>query len=142
MRFTTTLQLHGKTATGIDVPEEVVAALGQGKKPKVVVTVNGYSYRSSVAVMGGQSLVPLAAEHRAAAGVEAGQVIEVDLELDTAPREVEVPEALAAALDAAGKRAAFDALNYTTRKEHARSVTEAKQEATRERRIAKVVDSL
>jgi hypothetical protein len=142
MRFTTTLQLHGKTATGIDVPEEVVAALGQGKKPKVVVTVNGYSYRSSVAVMGGQSLVPLAAEHRTAAGVEAGQVIEVDLELDTAPREVEVPEALAAALDAAGKRAAFDALNYTTRKEHARSVTEAKQEATRERRIAKVVDSL
>jgi hypothetical protein len=142
MRFTTTLQLHGKTATGIDVPPEVVEALGQGKKPKVVVTINGHSYRSTVAVMGGQHLVPVAAEHRAAAGVEAGQVVEVDLEPDTAPREVDVPAELAEALAAAGKREAFDALSYTNRKEHARQVTSAKAEATRDRRIAKVLASL
>jgi hypothetical protein len=142
MRFTTTVQLHGKSATGIEVPPEVVDALGSGKKPKVVVTIGGYSYRTTVGVMGGKSLLPLSAEHRKGAGVEAGQEVDVDVELDTAPREVEVPDALAEALAAAGKREAFDALNFSTRKEHARSVTEAKAEATRDRRIAKVLDSL
>ena len=86
MRFRTTILQGGKTATGIEVPDDVMAALGSGKRPKVTVTVNGYSYRSSVASVGGKSMVGLSAEHRAGAGVAGGDEVEVVLELDTAPR--------------------------------------------------------
>lgn len=127
-------------ATGIPVPPEVVAALGAGKRPKVAVTLNGYTYRTTVAPYGDVFMLPLAAEHRSAAGVQAGEQVEVTLEVDTAPRIVEVPDDLAAALAAVpGARAAFDHLAYSHRKEHVRSVNEAKQPATRERRIAAVV---
>lgn len=127
-------------ATGIPVPPEVVATLGAGKRPKVAVTLNGYTYRTTVAPYGDVFMLPLAAEHRSAAGVQAGEQVEVTLELDTAPRIVEVPDDLAAALGAVpGARAAFDRLAYSHRKEHVRSVNEAKQPATRERRIAAVV---
>jgi len=105
------VQLNDKTATGIEVPAEVVAGLGQGQRPPVRVTIGDYSYRTTVARMGGQFLISLSAENRAAAGVAAGDEVDVDLELDDAPREVEVPADLAAALardDAA--RAAFDSL--------------------------------
>ena len=95
MRFCTTLRLEGKTATGIVVPHEVVAALGPGKRPKVVVALGTYTYRSTVTPMGGRYLIPLAAEHREAAGVTAGDEIIVDLVIDDAPRRVEVPEDLA-----------------------------------------------
>ena len=92
------MQLNGKTATGIEVSDEIVAGLGQGKRPPVRVTIGGYSYRTTVARMGGRFLISLSAENLAAAGVAAGDEVEVGLELDDAPREVEVPADLAAAL--------------------------------------------
>ena len=125
------VQLNGKTATGIEVPDEIVAGLGQGQRPPVRVTVGGYCYRTTVARMGGRFLVSLSAENRAAAGVAAGDEVEVDLEFDDAPREVEVPADLAAALgrDQAA-RANFEALPYSHRKEWVRWVTEAKKPDT------------
>ena len=142
MRFRATVELGGKTATGIEVPEEVVAALGSHKRPQVRVTIGRYTYRSTMARMGGRFLLPVSAEVRTGAGVAAGDEVDVELALDDAPREVTVPEDLAAALDAAGVRAGFDAQNHTARKEAVRGVEEAKAAATRERRIAKVVDGL
>ncbi len=140
---TTVLGAEDMNATGINVPEEVVAALGSGKKPRVKVTLNGYTYRSTVAVYGDAFMLPLAQEHRKAAGVKAGDQVDVTLELDTEPRTVEVPPDLAAALNAkAGARAAFDALSYTLRKEHARAVEDAKTLETRNRRIANIVAKL
>ena len=143
MRFQATVQLNGKTATGIEVPDEVVAELGQGQRPPVRVTIGSYSYRTTVARLGGRFLVPLSTENRAAAGVAAGDEVEVDLELDNTPREVEVPADLAAALgqdDAA--LANFEALPYSHRKEWVRWVTEAKKPDTRTTRITKTVQSL
>lgn len=143
MRFSTTVLLGGKTATGLVVPDEVVEALGAGKRPAVTVTVGGHTYRSTVARMGGQYLLPLSAENRTAAGVAAGDRVEVDVELDTSPRTVDLPADLAAALDAdPDVRSRFDALPYTHRKEHVRAVEEAKAEATRARRVDKVVAAL
>ena len=143
MRFRATVELGGKTATGIEVPEEVVAGLGSHKRPPVRVTIGGYTYRSTVARMGGRFLLPVSAEVRTGAGVAAGDEIDVDVVLDDAPREVAVPDDLAGALAAVdGARARFDAQNHTARKEAVRGVEEAKAVATRERRIAKVVDRL
>lgn len=137
---TTVIQAEGKQATGLVIPAEVVTALGSHKRPPVVVTIAGYSYRSTIANYGETFLLPLAAEHRTAAGVKAGDPVEVTLELDTAPRLVEVPDDLAAALAAVpGAREAFDKLSTSVRKEHARQVTSAKAEETRQRRIAAVV---
>jgi hypothetical protein len=144
MKFRTTLQLEGKTATGFRVPTEVVEALGQGKKrPPVVVTINGYAYRSTVAAYGDVFMLPLAAEHRTAAGVTAGDEIDVDLELDTAPREVDVPADFAAALDAdPAARRTFDALSNSNKKWHTLNVEGAKSPETRQRRIEKSVATL
>lgn len=139
---TTILQAEGMNATGLSVPPEIVAAFGKGKRPKVIITLNGYTYRSTVAAYGDVFLLPLNQEHRAAAGVEAGDVVEVTLELDTEPRTVEVPDVLAAALAENGVREAFDALSYTRRKEHVRQVESARAEDTRQRRIAKIVAAL
>lgn len=142
--FTTTIQkAEGLDATGIRVPGDVIAALGSGKKPKVKVTLKSYTYRSTVAAYGDVYMLPLNKEHRAAAGVEAGDEVDVTLELDTEPRIVEVPEDLAAALaEKAGATAAFDDLSYTMRKEYVRQVNEAKAQETRERRIAGIVAKL
>jgi hypothetical protein len=144
MKFRTTLQLEGKTATGFRVPPEVVEALGQGRKrPPVVVTVNGYSYRSTVAAYGDVFMLPLAAEHREAVGVAAGDELEVDLTLDTAPREVEVPADFAAALDAEpAARRTFDALSNSNKKWHTLNFEGAKSPETRQRRIEKSVATL
>jgi hypothetical protein len=139
-KFTVTLRKPAAMdAMGIVVPEKVVAGFGQGKRPKVTVTLKGYTYRSTVAVMGGQFMLPLAKVHREAAGVKDGEKVEVTLELDTAPREVEVPKDLAAALKKAGARAAFDKLAFSHRKEHVRAIEEAKAPETRARRIEKAV---
>lgn len=127
---------------GIEVPEELVLGLGAGKRPPVVVTLNDYTYRSTVAPMGGRYLVPVSAAIRAEAAVAGGEEHEVTLELDDQPRLVEVPDALAGALDAAGLRPAFDAAAPSRRKEWVRGVTEAKAEATRDRRIAAVLAAL
>jgi hypothetical protein len=139
--FRTTVVLGGKTATGLQVPDEVVEALGAGKRPPVVVTVGGYTYRTTVAPMGGDFWIPLAAEHREAAGVAADQEVDVHLELDTGPREVPVPDDLASAFDEP-TRARFDALAFSHRKEWVRWVTEAKKPETRAVRIEKTVESL
>lgn len=132
-------QAEGMNATGLEVPEKIVAALGPGKKHKVTVGIKGYSYRSTVAVYGGRYFIPLAKEHRDAASVKANDKIEVTLELDTAPREVEVPKDFAAALKAAGLVKDFAGLAFTHRKEHVRAIEDAKTPETRSRRIEKAV---
>lgn len=141
MRFETVMFQQGNN-TGIPVPPEVVEGLGGGKRAAVVVTVNGFSYRSTLAVMGGHHLIPFSSDKRAASGIGGGDAITVDLELDTAPRTVEVPDDLAAALSEAGARAAFDALSPSARKAHVTSVETAKAAETRTRRIAAIVSAL
>jgi hypothetical protein len=129
--------------TGIEVPADVVAALDAGKRPPVVVNVNGYEYRSTVAPMGGKYLLPFSAERRKESGIDGGDAIDVELTLDTAPRTVEVPDDLQSALDASpAAAAAWDKLAYTHRKEHVRSVLDAKKPETRTRRIAAVLAKL
>jgi hypothetical protein len=140
MRFRTTLELARKTATGITVPAEVVQALGAGRRPAVRVTLNGYAYRSTVASMGGAFKLPVSAEVRAAAGVAAGDTVDVVLELDTDPRSVEVPADLAAALDGEpAARRGFDALSYSQQRRHVLAVEGAKAADTRRRRVERVV---
>ena len=140
---TTLLKAEDVNATGIRVPAEAIAALGSGKKPKVVVRLNGYSYRTTVAAYGDVYMLPVSAEHRTAAGLAAGDSVEVTLELDTEPRTVEVPADLAAALASQpGVAEAFDRLAYSARKEHVRQVETAKAQSTRERRIAAIVAKL
>ena len=143
VRFRATLELHGKTASGFEVPPELVEALGQGRKPPVVVALGAHTYRSSVAFMGGRFLVGVSAENRRAAGVEAGDVLDVRLTLDTATRTVSVPHDLAAALAAhPAAQEAFAALSYSNQQRHVLAVDGAKTPETRERRITKVVESL
>lgn len=143
MEFRTTVVLGGRTATGLQVPDDVVTSLSAGKRPPVRVTVGNHTYRTTVAPMDGAFWVPLAAENREAAGVGVGAEDEVDvrIELDDAPREVAVPDDLAAALDEAA-RTTFDRLSYTHRKEWVRWVEEAKKPETRATRIEKAVASL
>lgn len=99
MKFRAVLELGGKTATGIEVPEDAVRRLGAGKKPPVKVTIGDYTYRSTVAVMGGRFMLPVSAKNREGAGVSAGDELEVSIELDTEPRELEVPADFSAQLD-------------------------------------------
>jgi hypothetical protein len=141
--FRTTVELGGKTATGLQVPDDIVAALGTGKRPAVRVTLGSYTYRTTGASMGGRYLVPLSAEHRAAAGVAAGDEVDVTIEADTEAREVPVPHDLSAALagDAAAGRF-FDGLAYTHRKEWVRWIEDAKRPETRERRLEATLDAL
>jgi hypothetical protein len=135
--------LGGKTATGFEIPEDVVTALGAGRRPAVRVTVNGHTYRSTVAVMGGAHMLPLNAENRAAAGVAAGDEVRVEVILDTEPREVTVPDDLAAALavDPAA-RAYFDGLSYSNKRGFVQLIEGAKTDETRQRRVAKAVATL
>lgn len=143
MKFRATVELGGKTATGMRVPVEVVEGLGAGKRPPVSVTIKGYTYRTSVAVMGGEFVVGVSADVREKAGVAAGDEVDVDMELDTAPREVTVPPDFAEALgrDAGAKRF-FDGLNYSNRLRFVLSIDDAKTPETRQRRIDKAVATL
>ena len=142
MKFRATINLAGKTATGIQVPPDVVEGLGAGKKPPVRVTIRGYTYRSTIAKRGDRYLVGVSAENRAGAGVAAGDEVDVEIELDTEPREVTVPADFADALDDADARRTFDALSYSRRKEFVRGIEDAKQPETRQRRITKAVGAL
>jgi hypothetical protein len=143
MRFHTTILAGGKTATGIVVPDEVVEALNAGKRPKVKVTINGYTYRSSIASMGGSFMVGVSAENRAATGVSGGDEVDVDIEVDTEPREVAVPPDLAEALDREpDARSAFDALTYSNKQRHVLPIEGAKTPETRQRRIEKSIATL
>ncbi len=140
LTFTTRLQARGPAAAVV-LSDEQVAVIGEGPKRFPVATIiNGYAWRGSVARMGGEFLLGLRREIRDAAGVRVGDEVTVTIALDTAPREVDVPDPLAAALDAdPSVRAAFDALAYTHRKEFARWVAEAKRAQTRDRRVAQAV---
>ena len=141
--FRAVLELNGKTATGVVVPDEVITGLGAGKRVKVQATINGYSYRTSVAPMGGRFLLPVSAEARAAAGVAAGDMIDIGLAVDNQVRQLTVPADLAAALDAdMAIRRRFDALSYSAQQRHVLPIESAKTEETRRRRIAKTVDDL
>lgn len=143
MKFRATIEQSGKTATGIRVPPEVVEGLGAGKRPAVTVTFRGYTYRSTVATMGGVFMLPVSAEVRAASGVSAGDEVEVDVELDTAPRELAVPADLQRALDAApSARVSFESLSYSNRRRLVMAIDAAKTDETRQRRIAKTVEDL
>jgi hypothetical protein len=143
MRFRTTIVQGDKTATGIRIPEEIVEALGAGKRPKVSVTLRGYTYRSSVAVVSGDYMVGVSADVRSAAGVAGGDEVDVDIELDTAPREVNVPPDFAAALDAEPEaRRTFDSLSYSNKSWHTLQVEGAKSDETRQRRITRSIDAL
>ncbi len=143
MEFRATLDLHGKTATGISVPADVVESLGAGKRPAVTVRLKAHTYRSTIAPMGGQFFLPVSAENRAAAGVSAGDVLDVDVELDTTKREVEIPADLAAALRTSlAATRAFEALSYSNQRRHVLAINAAKAEETRARRIAKAVEEL
>ncbi|HEV7806182.1 MAG TPA: YdeI/OmpD-associated family protein [Solirubrobacteraceae bacterium] len=141
--FRATIELGGKTATGIEVPSEVVAALGSSRRPPVHVTLDGYAYRSTIATMRGRFMLPISAAVRASAGVAAGDEVGVELALDSEPREVSVPADFATALDAdAQARQAFERLSYSHRLRWVLSVEGAKTAATRERRIVKAVQAL
>ena len=143
MRFRTTLLSSGKTATGIQVPGDVVERLDSGTRPAVRVTINGYTYRSTVASMAGRFMLPVSAEVRERATIAAGDEVRIELELDTEPREVIVPPDLAAALDGdAGARRFFDGLSYSQQRRYVLSIEGAKTAETRQRRIAHAVSQL
>lgn len=141
--FRSRVLLGGKTATGIEVPPEVIEALGSGKKPAVNVSIGAHTYRSTVATMDGKFMLPLSAENREAAGVAAGDEIEVSLELDTAPRTLEIPADFQQALDQdAAAKTFFESLSYSNRRRHTLSIDGAKTAETRQRRIEKAIESL
>jgi hypothetical protein len=143
MKFTAELLSSGKNTAGFAVPADVVESLGGGGHPKVSVTVNGYTFRTSIARMGDRYMLGFSAERRTAAGVTPGEVLDVEVELDTVPRELDVPEELAAALAADPTANAFwETLSYSKQQWHVLQVTGAKTDATRDRRIEKSIGML
>jgi hypothetical protein len=141
--FRGTVLLGGKTATGIEVPAEVVEQLGSGKRPAVRVKIGAHTYRSTIAVMGGKFMLPVSAENRAGARVEAGDEVEVELTLDVEPRIVPLPDDFAAALDADPRaKETFDRLSPSQKQWHVLSLEGAKTSETRQRRLAKSVSGL
>ncbi|WP_312171514.1 YdeI/OmpD-associated family protein [Microbacterium sp.] len=142
LRLHTTLEGRGPAAA-IILTDEQVASFGAGKTFPVAVTIDGRTARLRLARMGGQNMIGFSKAVRAELGVEIDQEVDAVIRVDAAEREVEIPPALATALDDdPALRAAFDALSYSVRKEHARTVAEAKQDATRDRRVAKIVEAL
>ena len=140
MKMRGPLILSGKTSTGVRIPNEVVEALGKSRKPAVKATVNGHTWRSSIAFMGGEFWLGISAENREAAGVKAGDMIEVDLELDTEPRVLEIPADLTEALEREPEaKAYFETLSYSNKRRHVLAIEGAKAAETRQRRIDKSV---
>lgn len=141
--FRAIVELGGKTATGIEIPAGIVEELGAGKRPAIQIAINGYRYRTTIGSMGGRSMVPISAEHRANAGVAAGDEVAVEIALDTEPREVVVPPDLAEALGQDPTvRQIFDSLSYSNQSRHVLAVEGAKTPETRQRRIEKVIATL
>jgi len=143
MQFHATILLNGKTATGVRVPPDVVTALGSSKRPAVKVTIRGYTYRSTVATMDGEFMLPVSAEVREKAGVKAGDDVDVDVELDTEPRQVDLPTDFAEVLagDPEARRF-FDGLSYSQKRWFVLGIEDAKTLETRQRRIDKAVGML
>jgi len=143
MEFRTTIELGGRTATGFEVPEHVVGSLGPGKRHAVTVHIGDHTYRSTIAVLGGRYMVPLSAENRTAAGVAAGDEVDVELQPDTAPREVELPPDFAEALDRdPAAKEFFAGISYSDKRWHVLSIEGAKKPETRQRRVEKSVSML
>lgn len=141
--FRTELLLAKKTATGLEVPAEVVAQLGNSKKPAVKVTINGYTYQSTVASMGGVFMLPVSAEVRENAGIKSGDIVDVTVVLDTAPRVVEVPADFQSTLDTnPAARQYFESLSNSNKKYFIGSIEQAKTPETRTRRIEKAINDL
>jgi hypothetical protein len=143
LKFSTTLLTAGKTATGIQVPEEIVTALGSSKRPPVKITLNGYTYRSTIAVMGGKFMIGVSAEVREAAYVKGGDKITVSLELDEQPREVDIPAVFEKVLakDPKAKKK-FETLSYSNKRRLIAPIASAKTDGTRERNILKAISEL
>ena len=142
-RFRSLLELAGKTATGMQVPPEVVEALGAGKRPPVRVTIGRHTWPSTIAVYGGRYFLGVSAENREKAGIAAGETVSVIVELDAAPRTVAIPPDLARALKKqAGAHTAFKELSYTHQREHVEAIQGAKKPETRQRRIEKALAML
>jgi hypothetical protein len=143
MRFHSSVELGGKTATGIEVPQDVVESLGGGKRPPVSVTVGGHTYRTTVSPMGGRHMIPLSAENRDASGLSAGDEVDVEIELDTAPREITAPDDLAEALRASPEAEAFfESLSFSHKRSYVDWIVGAKKDETRQRRVAQAVELL
>jgi len=143
MEFHGRVELGGKTATGIEVPADVVETLGGGKRPPVTVTTGGHTYRTTVAPMGGRFMIPLSAENRAASGLAAGDEVDVEITLDTAPREMKAPDDLAEALRASPEAEAFfESLSFSHKRSYVDWIVGAKQDETRQRRVAQAVELL
>lgn len=143
MRFRAELESTGGTTAGFEVPEWMVEDLAGGKRPKVTVSVNGFTFRTSIARMGGRYLLGVSAERRQEAGVSAGDILDVDVDLDTAPRQVEVPPDLAEALAADAAASSFwQTLSYSAQQWHVLQVTGAKKPETRAARVARSVAML
>jgi Bacteriocin-protection, YdeI or OmpD-Associated/Domain of unknown function (DUF1905) len=130
-------------AAGVEIPAEVVKALGPDARPPIVITINGHTWRSRVAAMRGQRLVGISRANRAASGIAEGDIIEIDVEIDTQPREVPEPPDLAEALNGNPKaRAAFDRLPFGLKRKHVVAIEEAKRTEMRERRIERLIRTL
>lgn len=142
-KFETTILTAGKTATGISIPVEIIEKLGAGKKPPIKITLNGYTYRSTVAVMGGKFMVGVSADTRKAAGVKGGDKLIVDIEVDSEIREVILPADFQKALDENSKAKKFyETLSYSKQKNHVTIIDQAKTDETRQKRIEKAIDDL
>jgi len=143
MRFHTTLLQSGKSATGLQVPPEVVEQLGAGKRPAVSVTLRGHTYRSTIAPMGGVYMLPVSAEIRGITGVAGGDSVDVEVELDAAPRVVTLPTDFAAALDGEPEsKSFFETLSYSNKQRIVLSIEQARTAGTRQRRITQSLQAL
>lgn len=141
--FKTTIITAGKTATGICIPDEIIESLNAGKKPPIKVTLNGYTYRSTVAVMGGKYMVGVNADVRKASGVNGGDTLTIEIELDTEQRTVELPADFKNALDKnPTAKSFFETISYSKQKNHITLIEQAKTEETRQKRIKKSIADL
>ena len=143
MEFHSTVESSGKTATGIEVPADIVESLGGGKRPPVTVTIGGHTYRTTVAPMGGRHMIPLSAENREASGLVAGDEIDVEIVLDTTPREMKAPEDLAQALrESPEAEAFFESLSFSHKRSYVDWIVGARKDETRQRRVVQAVEML
>lgn len=140
MKFTAEIFTGGGNTAGFWVPDEVVASFNKGKRVPVVVTINGYSYRNTIASYEGKSAIGVSMENREKAGVKVGDVVEIDLQYDDKPREIEVPDDLRQELNKDPKaKGIFENLSYSHRKEYVRWIQDTKNPETRARRVTKTL---
>lgn len=144
MRFDAELRLNGKTATGIPVPERIIEELAGGRRPQVTVSLNGYTFQTSLGTMSGQVFIPVSGVVRGAAGIEAGDRLDVEIELATKPAHVEVPWDLQAALAAEpdARDFFFEGLTASQKRAYTEWIERAKKPETRQRRLDETLDSL